>query len=168
MPTEWKQLVIDAISSDDGFERLIVELEPVLYYIARRMVSDLMVEDLVQLARIKIWMGLSKVNLDRLDTIKQFLINTGANEMKDCIRCRGLLSAKQTGFEDVVDTIIDKPTQIEMFTGLLKEYVNYIKMNSTFAGSHQFIAAKYGVSPWVMRGRFHKAVGEFLGESNNE
>ena len=161
-PEEWKRLVVDAISNDSGFERLIVELEPIFYYIARGMMNDSMVEDLVQLARIKVWMRLSDVNLNLPDTIKQFLVKVGANEMKDCIRCRRLLGDGRMSLDDIT---VAQPIQGEMFIGLLKEYVNYIKMNSTFAGSHQFLAAKHGVSVWVMRGRFHKAVGEFLGDS---
>jgi len=163
MPIEWKLLVEEAKNSDIGFEKLIVELEPILYSIARRLANDSMVEDLVQLSRIKIWQSLSSVNLKRSETIKQFLVNTGVNVIKDYLRCQGRFN-----YANVDEIIVIQPTCGDVFSGLLGEYLDYIKINSTFAGSHQYLAARYGVSVWVIRGRFHKAVGEFLEKINNE
>jgi len=167
MPEEWKQLVVEAKNDDIGFERLIVKLEPIFYCVARGLTNDLLIEDLVQLARIKIWQSLSRVDLGRVGTIRQFLVAIGVNAMKDYLHCN-IRFNNECASADEVATVIAKPTQGEIFSGLLKEYVNYIKMNSTFAGSHQFLAAKYGVSDWVMRGRFHKAVGEFMLELNKD
>jgi len=159
----WKQLVLEARNDDAAFEKLIANLETTFYTVAGSLAADSLVDDLVQLAIIRVWQQLGKVNLNQPGTIRRFLIVAGTNAMKSYL-CRNdpLKNVDRVS----LDNVVVEPTQNVMFTGLLLEYVEFIRANSTFVGSHKQLAKKHGVSEWTMRNSFNTAAGKFLKEIN--
>jgi len=159
----WKQLILEARNSNADFEKLVVNLEVTFYAIARSLASDSLVDDLVQLAIIQVWQKLGKVDLNRNNAIRQFFITVGTNAMRTHLR-------RSDPLKDVnrvsLNHITTKSTRNVVFTGLLSEYVEFIRANSTFVGSHKQLAKEYGVSEWVMRNKFNIAASEFLKEIN--
>ncbi|MCK5614733.1 hypothetical protein KAR91_73405 [Candidatus Pacearchaeota archaeon] len=166
MQEEWSLLVKNARKSKKGLELLLSALEPALLAIARSIVGSSDVDDLVQVSRIKIWKSLNSVNQKQTTTIKGFLIIVATNAMKDELR---RLKSLDRVIEDVVmSSNLTPPKPVNPgFSGLLYDYVQYIKQTGNFTGAHRAIADKYGISVWTARGRFHAAVAEFI-ESRKE
>lgn len=167
MDRDWAKLVKDAGRTDEGFKKLLCELEPALFIIAGRLSNSrlLQMEELVQLARIKIWRSLRRVKLDRPDTIKGLLITVGVNAMRDNIRlesAKHAVSLDQLGQQLTCATV----KSMGLFQGLLLEYENYIRETGGFRGAHKYFAKKYDTSLWTARRGFHIAVAKYLEELN--
>jgi DNA-directed RNA polymerase specialized sigma24 family protein len=151
--------VKEARKSDKGFEVLISKIEPVFIVVAGHLGGD--INELVQVARIKVWRKLPKVKLSKPETIKGFLLVAGVNAMKDTVRYEG--RKKTISYDDVDETMLayDKASDIE-FKGLLLQYKKYIRRNGTFQGAHREMAKRKGVSVWSIRREFHQAAKVFL------
>ena len=159
-PKEWKNLIKAARNSDSDFKLLLAEIEPVFQIVANHIGKNL-AEDLVQVARIKVWKSLHKINLNKPETIKSFLVGVGINEMRDFVR----KSRKwPTGIcDDAYNSIIAVNNQkIVVFSGVLCEYEKHIKINGKFNGAHQHLAKKHKISIKKMRTKFHNAVKKHL------
>jgi len=145
------------------FETLLYRVDPIFTIVARSISNNRDVDDLVQIARLAVWKSLDKVKLGKPETIAGYIKKVGINAIKDSVRCNKRHNSKSV---DDVDKIIlsVKDEDNEMFTGLLKQYVNYIMCFGKFEGSHQYLAIFYRVSVHTQRRRFHIAVAQYLKE----
>ena len=162
LPTDWLILIKAARNNNSDFKLLLAEIEPVFQIVANHIGKNL-ADDLIQVARIKVWKSLHKINLNKPETIKSFLIGVGINEMRDFIR----KSRKwPIGIcDDTYNSIIaiNKQKSI-VFNGVLCEYEKHIKINGKFNGAHQHLAKKYKISVKKMRTKFHNAVKKHFGK----
>ena len=165
MDQDWIRLVKDARKNNKGFEKLLVELEPVLITAAIRLGGGrpLRIDELMQSARIRIWKSLGKIKLDRPDTIRGFLVIIGVNAMRDDVRLRVrrlMFERGDVDWQNLSAAVVSKG----LFKGLLLQYEKYIKRTGGFSGAHKYFAKKYGISLWMARLRFHRAVKTYLKE----
>jgi len=77
---EWRNLVKDAL--EERFDGLFEKLDPSLYKIAKSIVPDMNIDDVVQAAHIRIWKHLEEVDLSRPETIKAFLYRLALNAIR--------------------------------------------------------------------------------------
>lgn len=163
-PEDWKNLVERAKDSDKDFEILLSEIEPIFRTVAARLGDSRLAEDLVQSARIGVWMSLGKVDTGRPDTIKQFLIVAGVNRMRDSVR--RTRSRPLVICDTIEKTVMNGNSKCVTFSGILLQYLRFVKRTGHFWGAHEYIARVHGISAWIMRRKFRGAVDRYLKELN--
>lgn len=169
MDRDWVELARKA-KDEDCIAELLSELDPLLFVIATRLIGRLSaVDDLVQVARIKIWKSLKKIDFDRPETVRQLLITTGVNAMRDeirSIRCKFSPTQSNVDWEEFARTLSGLPKSTGLFNGLLLEYEGYIKKTGGFYGAHKHFAKEYKISLWTMRLKFHIVVKKYIEDLN--
>jgi len=163
--TEWWNLVKWAKTDNKGMEMLLTKLDPIFRATAKQMCAGRMVDDLMQVARIKVWQSLGKVNAKKAETIKQYFTVVGINAMKDELT-RHKRRPSVVSCDDVDEAVLAVIPEKEHFDRLLSEYKKYIKQNGSFKGAHKELAGKHDVSVWVMRTMFHRAIKDYIEELN--
>ena len=163
--TDWVQLIINARADKDEFVGLVKVLDPIFRAIAIKMTHSYHVDDLVQVAQIKVWQSLMSVDLNRPETVKWYLTRIGINAIITVSRQNRSVAK----FVDLDVSYGAKTLNDDIqFDGLLNEYAEYIQHNGKFDGSHRYLAAKHGVSVWVMREMFNTAAKVFINEYHKE
>ena len=163
MPVKWSQLVKQAKDSDRDFEALMSKIKPTFLVVAGHLSSD--ISELVQVAQIAVWNVLSKVKLNKPETIKGFLLVVGVNAMKGVVRNER--RKKRISCDDIDESVFAVNISADVnFEGLLQEYEKYIQRNGKFQGAHREMAKRKGISKWSMRREFHQAAKLFLEELN--
>ena len=168
-PKEWITLVELALVSSNGFEELLLHVQPTLFNIARSMCSQ-RAEDLLQAGIIKIWRSLHMVDLKRPDSIKKVIISTGVHGMSDELRISLRRSKGEVAEADenlIVHWVSNREPKESIFIGLLAEYEQYIRDSGGFAGAHQHMAETNGMKIHLVRKRFHQEIEKQFG-SNGE
>ena len=162
MSSDWKDLVKRAKSDNADFEGLVSKLEPLFLIIAKHLSGGRLVDDLIQIARIRVWKALPMVDLRRLGTIKQFLITVGVNGMINETKRQSRQLMVSYGDSDNRAVAVAPSEDRYLFRGLLLGYKRYIERNGSFKGAHKYMARKCGVSLWTIRRRFHRTAHQFL------
>lgn len=166
-PKEWVELVEMARVSNEGFVELTGKIRPVLLPIARGMCARRS-EDLVQAGLIKVWQSLKNVDLERPDTIRKVVIETGVYGMRDELR-KIIRRHKKEVSGGIDQDIIDPRTErrvdnneAPVFDGLLAVYLDYIVETGTFVGAHQHVSRLMNTKMHLTRKRFHQAVKRYI------
>lgn len=161
-PDPLTEAIKDASVSPDCFGKLFEILDPVLHNIARKIASQC-VDDAVQVARIRIWRKLQKVDLSRPATAKAYLLKTGVSAMRDEVRKylrmtpANLHSLEKLDVED--HSIV---AAVEGFEGVLALYEAYIEETGDFAGAHRGVADVLGVTTARASTLFHAASKAYI------
>jgi len=158
----WKSLLINAKESDEGFEILINKLEPILLSMAFKNARHC-VDDAMQEARLKIWQKLDNANLKNSGTIRAYLLKIGLNAIKKAaIQFSNNSLSLLMEYSKNVNKSSNHKTKDLPLTPRLQQYLQYIVENGVFAGAHQMMAKKYGLSVVRTRRRFHLEIKQFL------
>lgn len=165
----WRRLVEEAREGDEGLRRLFEALDGVLHAVARGVASQV-VDDAVQMAHIKIWRSLGRVDLTRPGTIRSMLVKVGLNAMRDEVRKWLPAWDAELGMPDDVDFFPARSgsNSDEEFSGVLADYLRYVRENGRFKGAHTYVARIRGVTVSRASALFNEAVRHFVGEGELE
>ena len=165
---DWKELVIKAKEGNEGFVELISRIDVPMIILALKIHGRIPIEDMLQEARLKVWLSLGKVNLNHPDSIPGFLFTVGLNAMKDEIRREINRTVVDTISHDIIDTIMSKPKHSgsNMFSGILGDYETQMKLVGNISLVHSIIARSRGVSLWTVRRMFNEAASKYIAEAN--
>ena len=166
--TSWIRMVQEARVSDIGFEKLLDVLKPRLRGLAFTICSARYQDDAVQMATIKIWKSLGRVNTHNGTNIESYLLKISINAMCSWV----MQNKKKSMVQEILETdgggkeMMEIPCKqpllllVEHF-GILPYYLEYIKQTGTFRGAHKIIAKALGVSPRKTQHDFSVAAEDF-------
>lgn len=157
------QAVIDAQQDERCLQTLFDLLDPVLYRIARRIASQV-IDDAVQMAKIRIWKKIQKVDIDRPETIKTYVMKAAVSGMRDEVR-KYLRQhpMPMASLENVEIAIItDMEMTVQDYDGVLELYMMYIQQTGDIHGAHKAVGDILEVSTARASTLFHQASRDFI------
>jgi len=163
----WKNLVAGARRDTGKLHALLGALDRILRGLARRLAGT-EADDALQAAHIAIWQVLPKVDLRRTRGIRAMLITTAVHAMRDERRrhrrqTRGLERPGVSPEALVEAQPHERASSPRVrFTGLLGEYIRYVREHGEFAGAHRYMSRMRGTSLPKATGAFHRAAREFI------
>jgi len=166
--TSWIRMVQEARVSDVGFEKLLDVLKPRLRGLAFTICSARYQDDAVQMATIKIWKSLGKINTHNGTNIESYLLKISINAMCSWV----MQNKRKTMVQEVLETDGSGKEMMEIsckqllllsvdHCGILTHYLEYIRQTGTFRGAHKAIAKVLGVSPRKTQHDFSVAAEDF-------
>jgi len=160
----WRRLILAARRDERNLPALLERLRPILGGLARRLAWRF-ADDALQAAHVAIWRALPQVDADRTRGLRSMLVTTAINAMRD----EGRRLAFQTRDirlpgRGIAAALADRPAPdgppVE-FTGLLADYLDYVRTHGEFAGAHLHMARRLGLSISSATAAFHRAAREF-------
>lgn len=140
-------------------------LDPMLYAVARRIARQIP-DDAVQVAKIRIWKKIHKVDPSRPESAQSYVMTAAITGMRDEVRryIRDLRGGHKVRMDDVDTSLfaqkkVPEPTQ---FKNILDRYILYIEQTGDFAGAHKHVATMLGVTTARASTMFHEASRTFI------
>jgi DNA-directed RNA polymerase specialized sigma24 family protein len=148
--------------NNDAITRILDDLKPVLIKIACGLTNRRPVDWIVQDGLVGVWLSLKNVNIERPQTMRAFMTKSGVNHMK-----KSIISLDRVHkYSNNNNSIIFDESDVDHFSGLLGEYVKYIKEIGSMHGSHAHLARVHGMTRSNMMRLFYKEVEKHLNESS--
>jgi len=160
------RMIEKAKRSDKEFEPLLKLLKPELDFLSHLICVSRFKEDALQMARIRIWHSLKKINTNNEAKAKAYLLKVATNAM-----CRWVSKHKSPSHvlvEADSDVIIDgfiEPSKFETlfdYLGILSQYLVYVKETGDFHGAHRGVAKKLNRPVVSVTREFKLAAKEFI------
>ena len=181
-------LILAKAGNEKATELILAALEPTLRRMATRLAKHLDQDDVLQVARIKVWRGLALVELSRSErSIQGYLLAIAANEMREEVRrdkvqrprnfsdCELLTRGRMPGTEDiemVQDALLARDKRLapvvvppsealdRALSNVLRQYLKFIRLEATIRGAHKALAARKKINSMVASGAFAKAASD--------
>ena len=157
--------IFEAQADHSKLNALFDLLDPMLYAVARRIARQIP-DDAVQVAKIRIWKKIHKVDPQRPESAQAYVMTAAVTGMRDEVRryIRDLRGGHKSRMDDVDPTrFVQKEKQVNpKYGNVLDRYINYIEGTGDFAGAHKHVAGLLGVTTARASTMFHEASRDFI------
>ena len=168
-------VILAKAGNEKAVEAVLAALEPTLRRMATRLAKHLDQDDVLQVARIKVWRGLALVELSRSErSIQGYLLAIAANEMREEVRrdkvqrprnfsdCELLTRGRRPEHDKRLAPVVVPPSEAldRALSNVLRQYLKFIRLEATIRGAHKALAARKKINSMVASGAFAKAASD--------